>query len=215
MTLPLVDTAFVLLILTNFFLLGASRLNSCIRIGAVQGIMVGLMPIVVEGAGITVRIAAIGAVIIVLKGAVFPYLLSRAIRESNTSREVQPYVGYVASLFYGVFALLGAFLLDSRLQLPIHATSTLIVPLAFSMMLTGFFLIVARRNAVNQVIGYLVLENGIYSFGLAISKDIPVLIELGVLMDMFVAVFVMGIAIFRINREFDHIDAARLDSLKG
>jgi hydrogenase-4 component E len=48
-----------------------------------------------------------------------------------------------------------------------------------------------------------------------ICKDIPVLIELGVLMDMFVAVFVMGIAIFRINREFDHIDAARLDSLKG
>jgi hydrogenase-4 component E len=68
---------------------------------------------------------------------------------------------------------------------------------------------------MNQVIGYLVLENGIYTFGLAIVRDIPVLIELGVLMDMFVAVFVMGIAIYRINREFDHIDSDRLNTLKG
>jgi len=74
---------------------------------------------------------------------------------------------------------------------------------------------VARRTAICQVLGYLTLENGIYIFGLAIVSGIPMLVELGVLMDMFVAVFVMGIAIFRISREFDHIDAAQLTSLKG
>jgi hydrogenase-4 component E len=214
MNLP-IDTILVLLILTSFLLLGSSRLATCISIGALQGIMVGLLPLAVSGAGLTVRIAAIGAVIMGLKGFVFPYLLSRALRESDTSREVQPFVGYAASLFVGVLSLLASFWLDKQLKLPVHATSDLVVPVAFTMMMTGLFLIVARRTAVNQVIGYLVLENGIYTFGLAIVRDIPVLIELGVLMDMFVAVFVMGIAIYRINREFDHIDSDRLNSLKG
>ena len=65
------------------------------------------------------------------------------------------------------------------------------------------------------MLGYLTLENGIYTFGLAIVSGIPMLVELGVLMDLFVAIFVMGIAIYRISREFDHIDAAQLTSLKG
>jgi hydrogenase-4 component E len=214
MNLP-IDTVLVLLILTSFLLLGSSRLGACIRIGALQGVMVGLLPLAVSGNSLTLRVAVIGLVIMGLKGFVFPYLLSRALRESDTSREVQPFVGYAASLFVGVLSLLASFWLDARLKLPIHATSDLVVPVAFSMMMTGLFLIVARRTAMNQVIGYLVLENGIYTFGLAIVRDIPVLIELGVLMDMFVAVFVMGIAIYRINREFDHIDSDRLNTLKG
>jgi hydrogenase-4 component E len=214
MNLP-IDTVLVLLILTSFLLLGSSRLGACIRIGALQGVMVGLLPLAVSGNSLTLRVAVIGLVIMGLKGFVFPYLLSRALRESDTSREVQPFVGYAASLFVGVLSLLASFWLDARLKLPIHATSDLVVPVAFSMMMTGLFLIVARRTAMNQVIGYLVLENGIYTFGLAIVRDIPVLIELGVLMDMFVAVFVMGIAIYRINREFDHIDSDRLNTLIG
>lgn len=212
---PAPDTLPVLLILTSFLLLGASRLGSCIRIAAAQGIMIGLLPLAVGGPGLSLRVAAIAVAIIVLKGFVFPRLLSRALRESDTSREVQPFVGYIASLFFGVLALLASFWLDDRLDLPVSPGSALVVPVAFLMMMTGLFLIVARRTAVNQVLGYLVLENGIYSFGLAVARDIPVLIEMGVLMDVFVAVFVMGIAIYHINREFDHIDSDRLRTLQG
>lgn len=211
----LLDTILVLMILTNFLLLASSRLNACIRIGALQGILAGLLPLAVSTPGLTARVAFIGAAVIGLKGFVFPHLLSRALRESNTSREVQPFVGPIASLFFGALFLLASFWLDARLTLPIQSSSDMVVPVAFSMMMTGLFLIVARRTAINQVIGYLVLENGIYTFGLAIVRDIPVLIELGVLMDMFVAVFVMGIAIYHINREFDHIDSDRLTTLKG
>ena len=209
------DTILVLLILTSFMLLGSSRLGTCIRIAALQGMVVGLLPLAASGAGLTIRVAAIGGAIIGLKGFVFPWLLSRALRESNTSREVQPFVGYTASLFAGVLALAASFWLDARLGLPVGANSRLVVPVAFSTMTTGLFLILARRTALNQVLGYLVLENGIYTFGLAIVRDIPVLVELGVLMDMFVAVFVMGIAIYRINREFDHMDSDQLSTLKG
>jgi len=210
-----IDIILVGLILSNFILLGSSRLGNCIRIAAWQGIMVGLLPMATAEAGFSFRIAALGSAVIVLKGFVFPKLLSRALRESDTSREVQPFIGYTASLIAGVLALSASFWLDGRLNLPIHSASAIVVPVSLSLMFTGLFLVVARRMAITQVIGYLVLENGIYALGLAIVRDLPFLVELGVLMDVFVAVFVMGIAIYRINREFDHIDSHRLAKLKG
>jgi hydrogenase-4 component E len=82
-------------------------------------------------------------------------------------------------------------------------------------MFTGLFLIIARRKALTQCIGYIVFENGIYAFGVAAAGEIPMLVELGLLLDAFVAVFVMGIAIYHIKQEFDHIDATELSSLKG
>jgi len=207
------DVVLVFLILTTFWMLGSSRLASCIRICAVQGVATGLLGFVVGG--LTVRVAAIGLGMIVLKGVVFPRLLSRALRESNTSHEVQPFVGYVASLLVGVLVLGLSFWADSRLPPLPHAASRLLVPVAFTLLIAGLFLIVARKTAVNQVLGYLVLENGIYILGFGAAREIPVLVELGVLMDVFVAVFVMGIAIYRINRTFDHIDTDQLTLLKG
>lgn len=211
----MLDTVLVALILSNFVLLGSSRLSSCIRTAALQGIMAGLLPLATAGAGLSLRIVALGLAVVALKGFVFPHLLNRALRESATSREVQPFVGYTPSLLAGLLALAASFWLDGRLALPTHAGSSILVPVSFSLMFTGLFLLVARRTAVNQVLGYIVLENGIYAFSLAVVRDIPFLIELGVLMDMFVAVFVMGIAIYRINSEFDHIDSDRLSTLKG
>jgi len=207
------DIILVSLILTTFWLLGSSRLASCIRICAIQGVATGLLGVV--GGGITIRVAAISLAIIVLKGLTFPWLLSRALRESNTSHEVQPFVGYVASLLIGVLVLAFSFWADSRLPSLAHGASRLVVPVAFALLIAGLFLIVARKTAVNQVIGYLVMENGIYTFGFGVVREIPALVELGVLMDVFVAVFVMGIAIYRINRTFDHIDSDQLTLLKG
>ena len=73
----------------------------------------------------------------------------------------------------------------------------------------------SRKKALTQVMGYLVLENGINAMGVAIAKEQPYLVELGILLDVFVAVFVMGIIIFHINREFDHIDTDQMSSLRS
>lgn len=209
------DTMLVALILTSFSLLGSSRLGSCIRIGALQGIIVGLLPLVVGHEIPGLRVGFVGVAMIGLKGIIFPYLLFKALRESRTNREMNPFVGHVTSIIFGILALLGSFWMDARLGLSISSTLDLVIPVAFTTILTGLFLIVTRRTALSQVIGFLVLENGIYAFGLVVVPDIPALLELGVLMDVFVAVFVMGIAIYHINREFDHIDVDRLNTLKG
>ncbi len=81
-------------------------------------------------------------------------------------------------------------------------------------MMMGLFMTVSRLKALTQVIGYLVFENGIYIFGLLASRDMPWLLEMGVLLDVFVAVFVMGIVIHHISREFDSIHTDRLTQLK-
>ena len=79
----------------------------------------------------------------------------------------------------------------------------------------GLFLIVSRRNALMQVIGYLVIENGIFVFAVITVAETPLLVELGILLDAFVAVFVMGIAVFHITREFGTADVDLLTTLKG
>ena len=112
-------------------------------------------------------------------------------------------------------AALGAsFWIGQRLPLPSSMTSALLVPVALSSILIGLFLIVSRKKAVNQVLGFLVLENGIFTFGVGLVRELSLLVELGVLLDVFVAVFVMGIMIFHISREFDHLDTDQLSTLK-
>jgi hydrogenase-4 component E len=174
-----------------------------------------LLPLTIFAGGSYLRTAVFGMVVIALKGFAFPRLLLRALRESGTNREITPFVGYPLSLVFAVLSLLAALWFDRQLALPMHSASDAVVPVAFSIMMNGLFLLVTRKTAVNQVIGYLMLENGIYALGLAVARDFPVLIELGVLLDLFVAVFVMGIAIYHLNREFDHIDSDRLTLLKG
>lgn len=213
--MALMECILVLLILTSFLLLGSSRLGACIKIAAFQGFLVALLPLASDGFDVDVRLALIVAIIVCFKGFIFPYILLKSLRDSGISREVQPYVSYTASIAIGVVTLAASFWLDTRLGFQTGILSQLVVPVSFLTMVTGLFLMISRKKAITQVLGYLVLENGIYIFGLAMVVGIPVLVEIGVLVDLFVAVFVMGAAIYHINREFDHIDSDQLNILKG
>jgi hydrogenase-4 component E len=208
------DTALVFLALTCVLLLGSSRLTRCIRIVAFQGVLLGAITLASHAHEVSVRVVTLAVLIVVLKGGVFPWLLSRVLRGADVRREIEPLVGYVVSMLAGALGLALSFWLSARLPLPAAPSSTLVVPVALFTTLVGLFLIVSRRTALMQVLAYLVLENGIYTFGVGVVQGTPVIVELGVLLDVFVAVFVMGIAIFHINREFDHIDAKQLVTLR-
>jgi len=189
---PWLDTLMVLVVFTSLKLLGSSRLGSCIRTVAFQGVLLGFLPIVAHPGSLAPRLLFMSAAAIGLKGIVFPWLLFRALRGARVRREVEPFVGYTSSIMVGVLALIAA----------------------LWMALVGLFLIISRKKALSQVLGYLVFENGIYAFGVGVAYEAPLLVELGVLLDVFVAVFVMGIAIFHIRREFDSIDTTRLETLR-
>ncbi len=209
------ELATILLFLTDLVVLGLSELGACIRIVAVQGILLGLFTLIAREDVLSLRLIILGVVSMGLKGFVFPFLLSRDIREAKVRREVEPFVGYAASILIGLLMLAASMWISARFPVPSSAGSSFVIPVALSTVFTGLFLSISRRKALTQVIGYLVFENGIYMFGITAAGEIPFLVEFGVLLDIFVAVFVMGLAINHINREFDHIDADQLSSLKG
>ncbi|MBN2370254.1 MAG: hydrogenase [Vicinamibacteria bacterium] len=208
-----VDRLMVLLILSDVALLGMSRLGAVIGLAALQGALLGGLAL--SASGETSRAVLLAAVGLSVRGLLFPWLLRRTARRAGVQRDLEPFVGYALSLLIGIVMLGASMALGARLPLGRAGVSNLVVPAALFTMFTGVFLIVARRKALTQCVGYLVLENGIYGFGAASVGEIPLLVELGALLDLFVAVLVMGVAVYRITAEFDHMDTQRLDALRG
>jgi hydrogenase-4 component E len=196
----------------NLLALGSGRLPSIIRTVAVQGMILGVLPLVMEpGFGWTV--SAVAGVTVGVKGFVIPTLLRRAMRLANIEREVEPFIGFVPSLLLGALGTIGAVAAARALPLlPEHAR-TLVVPGALASIFTGFVLLVGRAKAISQVCGFLVMENGIYLFGLLLIRSTPLLVESGILLDVTVAVFVIGIIVDRIQRAFDSLDTRKLTVL--
>jgi hydrogenase-4 component E len=211
-----IDALMVVLVLMNLRLLASSRLEVCIRTAAMEGIALAFLPLaLVWGSALSGTLLFLAAASVLTRGVLFPRLLLKAQRDANVRREVEPYLSHRLSIVAGVLSLVLSFWLSSRIPLPSASQPPLLVPVALSTILVGLLVLVSRRLAINQVLGYIVMENGIYVLGLAMVREIPVLVEMGVLLDAFVAVFVMSIATHHISREFDHIDADQMDSLKG
>lgn len=206
------ELTIVFIILMDLALAVTGSLRSCIRLVALQGVVAGVLPLLAGHGPLHPRALVFPAVIITLKGVIFPWLLMRARDRSGASKDVEPLISYPASIMLCLGAFIASSWLGSRLPLP-QAGVAWIVPASLATIFTGFLLITTRSKAITQVLGYLVIENGIYIFGLALFVEQPMMVELAILLDVFVAVFVMGIAIFHISREFDHIDTAELSEL--
>ena len=197
----------------NLLALASSRLPSVIRAAAVQGMVLGILPLLIEHEWQwMVVVVAVGT--IAVKGFVIPHLLRRALRAANIDREMKPLIGFVPSLLLGAAATVGAVALGDVLPLlPEHANS-LLVPGSFATVVAGFLMLMGRTKAISQVCGYLILENGIYLFGLLLINSTPLLVEAGILLDVTVGVFVAGIIVDRIQRAFDSLDTRKLTVLR-
>jgi hydrogenase-4 component E len=159
-----------------------------------------------------VVLIAIGT--LVVKGFVVPWLLMRAIRNVTIRREVEPLIGFTASLLLGALGAGAGLLFSSSLPLAPQHAHTNIVPAAFATVFTGFLILTTRKKAITQVVGYMLLENGIFLFGLLLLDAMPFLVEVGVLLDLVVGVFVMGIILHRIQRTFSTMDTMRFSTLR-
>ena len=209
---PIHDVILLLVVLTNFWVLGTTRLSATIRATAVQGALLAALPIALYP-GFSPHILGLAAGTFAVKAVLLPYLMSRAIREAAVRREIEPLIGFAASMLLGAVAVALAFSVAPRLPLPDLPTRVL-VPVSLSTVVIGLLVLTTRSKALTQVVGYLILENGIYVFGLSQVQRVPFLVEVGVLLDIFVGVFIMGIVVFHINREFDSLDSTRLTELR-
>jgi hydrogenase-4 component E len=197
----------------NFVALGMSRIRGVIKAVALQGGLLGILPLLVHPE-IGLRGIVLVVVTIALKGFVIPGFLVHAMREANIQHEVRPVVNYVSSLLLGAIGTGLALVFSYQLLLAEQHTEVLLVPASLATVWTGFLLLTTRRKAISQVLGYLVLENGIFLFGLLLLEAMPFLVEIGVLLDLFTGVFVMAIIIHHISREFASLSTEHLTELK-
>lgn len=207
---------FAAILLTTVTLVVSSRLLSCIKIIAIQGILIGLLPLAVwSGPPLSQPLSLwiTSGVNLTIKGILLPALLAYAMRKVNVRRELEPLVSYSTSVSI-LLALTGvAFLISHRYLDTASALTALAIPTALATLSGGLLMIIARRKALTQVIGFLTFENGITIMGTGMMLEYGLLVELGILLDVLVLVLIMGITIFQINREFAHIDADRLNRL--
>lgn len=209
----LFNTTLVVILMLNLFALGASRIAPVIRTVAIQGALVALLPLLSHGPLSTVVVLSILPAV-ALKGLVIPAMMRRALKSLSIKREVEPLIGLQTSVIIGACGTVAAILFADRLPLAAAHAGLLVVPASIATVLTGFVLLTTRFKALTQVLGYLVLENGIFIFGLLLVGAMPLVIELGVLLDLFVGVFVICIIVNHISRAFFSTDTRRLASLK-
>ncbi|HMZ79611.1 MAG TPA: hydrogenase [Acidobacteriota bacterium] len=209
----ILNSLLVLVVLLNFPMLGSSRMQAVIQTVALQGFLLGLMPLVGHNQ-IRWELLIICLLTMAIKGAFIPGLLNRALREVRIQREVAPVLGFTPSILLGGLGTGLAVLFANTLPLAPNQANTLILPASFSTVLTGFLILTTRQKAITQVVGYLTLENGIFIFGLLLLDAMPFLVETGVLLDLSVGVFVMGIILRYIQRTFSSLEAAPLTTVR-
>jgi hydrogenase-4 component E len=210
--ITLADQLLVLVLLINFISLGTSRLIFSIRAVAAQGVILGILPGLIHP--FSWHLVGITIVIIAVKGFVIPLMLGRAVRSAEIKREVEPFLGFVSTLLLGAVFTALSFGFAGRLPMLPEHQNYMFVPASIATLMSGFLILTTRRKAISQVIGYLVLENGIFIFGLLLAQAMPIMVEAGALLDLLVGTFVMGIVINQISREFSSLDTSLLTSLK-
>jgi hydrogenase-4 component E len=207
------DTLLIVALALNFVALGVSRIRAAIDAVALQGILLGTFPLLVAPE-IGLRSILLVVVTIGLKGFGIPALLFHAMREAAIQHEVNPVINYMLSLLLGAVGTALALVFASTLPLAQEHSELLLVPASLATVWTGFLMLTTRKKAIMQVLGYLLLENGVFLFGLLLLEAMPFLMEVGVLLDLFTGVFVMGIIIHHISREFASVSTEHLTKLK-
>ena len=215
--ITLSEIALALYLVSDLVLAGASRLKSAVRFVAMQGVVVGILPVLMwnwanEGCP-GARVWIIAFVNTLVKGVALPMLLMYAVRKARTRRELEPIVSFHVSQLIVFFVAIGAFAVGRLLHVHASSASELAVPVALTTMGTGLLLICGRKKAITQVLGFLILENGISVFGAAILFEYGIVVELGILLDVFALVFILGIAVFQISRTFSSTDTDKLNHL--
>ena len=207
-----IDHLLVLVLLLNILILGTHRTGVEIRAIATQGVLLGALPLLMHP--VQIHIIAIAVLGVLVKGVCIPWMLLNALKKVDFGEDLPPFFGYSGNIISGAIATALAFVIAGKLPLaPLHQ-GLLIVPASCATILAGFVALTSRRKAINQVVGYLLLENGIFIFGLLLTSAMPLMVEAGALLDLIAGIFVMGIIINQIRREFSSIDTSRMTALR-
>ncbi len=226
MSALLLDTGLVIALLLNFFILTVTSLKQAIYAVAFQGALLGLLyPVAHLGlvpdsqsnwfdVFTSLRLLAFTITVVLVKGWVIPAFLQRAVRVADVRAQVTSTIGVTLPLLIGGVGTMLAIVFARSLPQAAEHVTHLPIPAALATVFCGFVMLSTRREALGQVLGYIVLENGIFIFGLLLIEAVPVMVELGIVLDLFVGVFVMGIIFNHVSQAFPEASVEHLSNLK-
>lgn len=194
--------------------LASNRLNLSIKIYQIQSLFLTLSILTIGIAYSSFDLYISSIFNFLIKVILIPYFLFKIVEKIKIDREIHFYVGITNSLLISIPIVIFSFFITKKIHIPGDIISLNLLPMSIGILFIGVFIMVSRRKAISQIIGFLTLENGIMLAGTSITKGMPMIVEMGVFFDVFVGVLMAGILVYRIRETSLNIDTSELSNLR-
>lgn len=202
------------LFMTVLLMAAAKRISTCVALFAFQCAVITSQILAIAYVHRSAEALAVAVLVLVVKVIAIPYAMLRIIKAIKTAREVSSSTTPAQSVFISVGLILMSFFAVQPYARTLRVDENMLAA-SIALVLAGAFLMVSRKKAPMQVVGLLVLENGIFLAALITTFGMPLLIEIGISFDLLMGVFLMGLFVFRIRDTFEHLDVSKLRRLRG
>ena len=210
----LINLFAALLLLLAFAMLTQRRILSLINLFALQGLVLMLSTLVVAYSTQQAHLYISAAVTLVLKVLALPWFLHWLIRKLNVRWDVESMVNIPVQMLIGIALVIFAFNLAAPISQMAGTITKSALGIAIASILLSFLMMITRRKAVSQVIGFLSMENGLFFAATSATYGMPMVVELGILFDVLVAALIFGVFFFHIRETFESLDIHHLEKLK-
>lgn len=210
----LIDIFAVAMLLSSVMAMASVRMRPLIRLFLVQSVFLTVFELTVAYTQNEPKIYVMAALTFVIKVLVVPKLLNYIMERIAVGDEVSLGVGIPGSMLLSAIMILLSYYISEPLILVLDTAERNSVVLSFSIILIGILMMATRHKAISQVVGLLMAENGLFLGAIALSNGMPFIVELGAFVDVLMAVIIIGVFAFRINKSFDSLDTSLLRRLK-
>jgi hydrogenase-4 component E len=202
------------LLLSGVLMLWRRELAAIVRLLTVQGVLLAALAVLLGVREQSVELYAVAVGVLVLKAVVLPGVLHRVLRDSGDAREAEPLVNVTSSLLAAALLTLVAYAVSRPLVALAPSATTRALPVGLAVVFLGFFVLVTRRHALSQVVGFLLLDNGIAATAFLATSGVPLVVELGGSLDLLLLVLVLQVLAARMRLTFGRTDMDELRELR-
>jgi len=202
------------IVLMAYSMVAAKRITSLIFSFRIQSAFLFLATLfmAIKEKGLELYIVA--GLLLLLKVVLIPNFLSNIVKKLKMNEYVGMFLNPLASLFMAVFLTYLSYVFTTRIIVFKAEAQVISFAASLSVTMIGLFIMIFRMKALSQVIGFLVMENGLFLAASALAGGMPFFVEIVIFMDVFVSVIIFGMFIYKINKLFTHIDVSKLNTLR-
>jgi hydrogenase-4 component E len=212
--LQLLNAFAALLLLLSFSMLSQRRIVTMVNLLALQGVLLGLATLLLAWRTGKNELYASALLTLSLKAVFMPWLLHRLIKRLGVYWDSEPLLNIAATMLVGLLIVVFSFGLAQPIAALASTATRSAIGIAVAVVLLAFLTMITRRKAMSQVVGFLSMENGLFFGAMSATYGMPMIIELGVALDVLVAMLVLGVFFFQIREQFDSLDLHHLETLK-